>query len=79
MCGIVGYIDFRGYDIERHSFERMTDILGHRGPDARGVEFFDDVPFVALGHRRLSIIDLSEAAHQPMKSLNGDIWITYNL
>lgn len=78
MCGIVGYIDFRGYDIERHSFERMTDILGHRGPDDRGVEFFDDVPFVALGHRRLSIIDLSEAAHQPMKSLNGDIWITYN-
>lgn len=78
MCGIVGYIDFSGKPIEKDTFDRMTDILAHRGPDDKGVEIFQGVPFVGLGHRRLAIIDLSPAAHQPMSNEDGTIWITYN-
>ena len=54
--------------------ERMTDSIRHRGPDARG--FFKD-PWVALGHRRLSIIDLAAGA-QPMTNEDWHPWIIYN-
>ena len=52
----------------------MGDLVGHRGPDASGLFVDGDM---ALGHRRLSIIDLSEAGHQPM-SYGDDLWITFN-
>jgi asparagine synthase (glutamine-hydrolysing) len=52
----------------------MTDVIRHRGPDASG--FYRD-PFASLGHRRLSIIDVS-AGHQPMSNEDGVLWITYN-
>ncbi|MBI1922656.1 asparagine synthase (glutamine-hydrolyzing) [Candidatus Poribacteria bacterium] len=78
MCGIVGYIDFSGKPIKLETFDKMTDLLVHRGPDDRGVEIFRDVPFVALGHRRLAIVDLSSAGHQPMANEDGSIWIVYN-
>jgi asparagine synthase (glutamine-hydrolysing) len=66
MCGIAGFIDFNN----RSSLEILkkgTDVLQHRGPDGSGYEFFQ-LPNsqVGLGHRRLSIIDLSEAGRQPM-------------
>ncbi len=66
MCGIVGYIS-KDELIERSLFERMTDTLAHRGPDDRGT-FYED--YMALGQRRLSIIDLSEKGHQPMPYMN---------
>ena len=55
----------------------MTDALSHRGPDASGY-FFDQDKGVALGHRRLSIIDLSDAANQPMTSHCGRYIMVYN-
>ena len=60
MCGIAGCISKR--QINRKKFDRMVDIVEHRGPDDRGV-YFDGC--VALGHRRLSNIDLSMDGQQP--------------
>lgn len=56
---------------------RMADALAHRGPDDRGV-WSDPVRGIALGHRRLSIVDLSEAGHQPMHSEDGRWVLTLN-
>ena len=61
MCGIAGYYSFNGY-IKQENFEKMVDIVKHRGPDHRGTFYQDGL---ALGHRRLSIIDLSEDGCQP--------------
>ena len=78
MCGIAGFFDprRRGDDIEAVC-ARMIDRLAHRGPDDRGV-WTDPEAGIALGHRRLSIIDLSPAGHQPMASSNGRYWLSYN-
>ncbi|MBQ4230125.1 MAG: asparagine synthetase B, partial [Salinivirgaceae bacterium] len=67
MCGIAGYYAIKG-EPDKRQIERMTDVLRHRGPDAGGTYVG---PNVALGHRRLSIIDLSTAANQPMFSHSG--------
>lgn len=75
MCGIVGWINFNGENIDRHALIRMRDILVHRGPDHGGI--FIDGP-TGLAHRRLSIIDLSPAAHQPMSNEDETIWIVIN-
>ena len=76
MCGIVGFIDFK----KKTSFEvleKMTHTLTHRGPDGFGVEDFNFDHFqLGLGHRRLSIIDLSEGGKQPMCFKNH--WICFN-
>lgn len=80
MCGIAGFFDPSGHGDEaglRRVVEAMTDRLQHRGPDASG-SWVDPGPGLALGHRRLSIIDLSEAGAQPMVSANGRFVITYN-
>lgn len=80
MCGIAGFIDFK----KRSSVEilkRMTSMLAHRGPDGEGY-FFDETGFaqIGLGHRRLSIIDLTNAGAQPMEFdglqiiFNGEIY-----
>lgn len=80
MCGIAGLIDWQarmGPDATRRAVEAMTARLVHRGPDADGL--WQDTGGVAtLGHRRLSIIDLSETGAQPMVSADGDLVITYN-
>jgi asparagine synthase (glutamine-hydrolysing) len=55
----------------------MTDALSHRGPDDQGA-WVDPGAGIALGHRRLSIIDLSAAGHQPMASADGRFWIVFN-
>jgi len=55
----------------------MRDTMVHRGPDDAGI-FLSPDGAVALGHRRLSIIDLSPAGHQPMCNEDGSVWITYN-
>ena len=75
MCGIAGIYNFDGAPASPVTLKAMTDALAHRGPDGEGQ--FTDGP-VALGHRRLSIIDLSDAAHQPMPSADGRLVITYN-
>jgi len=75
MCGIAGVIHLDGSPVDRHALDRMTDALKHRGPDGRGLSIDRNV---GLGHRRLSIIDLSEAAAQPMQSDDGSIVLTYN-
>lgn len=73
MCGIAGTI---GWADER-VIKAMTEALAHRGPDDQGL-YVDKAGRVALGHRRLSIIDLSAAGHQPMSYANGRYWITFN-
>ena len=68
MCGIVGVCHLNGEPVSRALLKRMTDVLAYRGPDGEG--HFTDGP-VGLGHRRLAIIDLSEAARQPMANETG--------
>jgi asparagine synthase (glutamine-hydrolysing) len=76
MCGIAGALDLTpGLETAEDLVARMTDMLAHRGPDGAGL--FVDRP-VVLGNRRLSILDLSAAGHQPMASEDGRVWITYN-
>ncbi len=64
-----------GGPVARALLERMTRQLAHRGPDDEGF-FFDGS--VGLGHRRLSIVDLSPAGHQPMSNEDGSVWIVFN-
>lgn len=75
MCGIVGAINFNGEPISPALLKKMTDIISHRGPDGEGQ--WIDGP-IGLGHRRLSIIDLSAAGQQPMLSHNERFVLTYN-
>lgn len=78
MCGIAGFIDFSGVT-GLEVLVKMTDILTHRGPDKGGYELFQcDEYTIGFGHRRLSIIDLSNAGDQPMQSSSGKYWITLN-
>ena len=76
MCGIAGFIDGRAQDMDV-ACAAMTGALAHRGPDDRGYWYQRDVG-LAMGHRRLSIVDLSPAGHQPMGSASGRYRITLN-
>src|SRR5690242_11462404 len=75
MCGITGYICFDNSKADRLTIERMNNSINHRGPDDEGV-FIDGN--VGIGHRRLSILDLSSAGHQPMLSSDGKFAIVFN-
>jgi len=79
MCGIVGILSFRNsvFDISDSLLMRMRDTMEHRGPDGAGKWISPD-RHVALGHRRLSIIDLSECAAQPMSNEDGSLWVVFN-
>src|SRR5690242_1547393 len=78
MCAIVGIFNYSGTPRdEREDVCRMRDSMAHRGPDDAGVYVSDDGR-VALGHRRLSILDLTQAGHQPMGNEDGTIQITFN-
>ncbi len=80
MCGIAGSWDLRGSqeaNALRHTGQRMADALRHRGPDDAGT-FEDPSAGLVLAFRRLAIIDLSEAGHQPMSSVCGRYTIVYN-
>ncbi len=76
MCGIVGYIDTQN-QVDKTMFAQMVNTLQHRGPDDSGV-FFSDDNHIALGHRRLSFLDLSTAGKQPLSNSTQTIWITFN-
>lgn len=76
MCGITGYITLKS-KIQQSVIESMTDTLAHRGPDGKGSYISENGHF-ALGHRRLSFLDLSDHGQQPMKSESDATFITFN-
>lgn len=76
MCGLVGFITSRG-SIERNVLIRLRDTLIHRGPDSGGV-WINKEENIGLAHRRLSIIDLSHNANQPMSNEDGTILLVFN-
>ena len=75
MCGIAGILQRSGGPVIEADLQHMLERLAHRGPDDEGVYLADGV---GLGHRRLSIIDVTSAGHQPMANRSGTVWITYN-
>jgi asparagine synthase (glutamine-hydrolysing) len=75
MCGICGILQFNDESVSLPLIRKMADVIRHRGPDDDG--YYVDGQ-VALGHRRLAIIDLSPAGHQPMCNETGDVIIVYN-
>jgi asparagine synthase (glutamine-hydrolysing) len=76
MCGICGLYNFEtGAPADPGVIERMTGTIVHRGPDDAGIHV--DGP-LGLGFRRLAIIDLSPAGHQPMSDQQGTVWVTFN-
>ena len=75
MCGITGILHFNKLPDAPERVGRMTHAIAHRGPDAEG---FYDEPAIALGHRRLSIIDLSGAANQPFFDATGNYVMVFN-
>jgi asparagine synthase (glutamine-hydrolysing) len=75
ICGILGFSD--GFAADLSLATRMRDTLVHRGPDDAGA-WHSPNDRVAFGTRRLSIVDLSPAGHQPMSNEDGTVWITYN-
>src|SRR4029077_368693 len=80
MCGLAGFIDSScatGADALAIIARRMGDRLRHRGPDDSGV-WADAGAGIALGFRRLSIVDLSPEGHQPMESASGRYVIAFN-
>ena len=91
MCGIAGIFNYNGRSVDSKVLKKMTDVLYHRGPDDEGY-YVNSLDLqgknlkwkygagrgnVGLGHRRLSIIDIS-TGHQPMTNEDQTIWITYN-
>jgi asparagine synthase (glutamine-hydrolysing) len=79
MCGIVGALSFRGsaFGVTPAYVTRMRAAVAHRGPDGAGL-WVDAGGRIGLGHQRLSIIDLSPNAAQPMSSADGNLWIVFN-
>jgi asparagine synthase (glutamine-hydrolysing) len=78
MCGICGIRAVGdGFPVGRGIAEDMSEAIRHRGPDDGGAWESSDGR-VAFGHRRLSIVDLSAAGHQPMSNEDGTVWIAYN-
>ncbi len=92
MCGIAGIYNVNENWIDAHRLKKMCDIQKYRGPDDEGYyfntdngnRFFERPPesgvkaSIGLGHRRLSIIDLTRAGRQPMSNESGSIWLIYN-
>lgn len=78
MCGIVGIFraSYRSEQWEL-ALQAMTSCLAHRGPDAEGI-WYDPNMGIGMGHRRLSIVDLSSLGHQPMSSISGRFTMVYN-
>ncbi|MBI3978181.1 MAG: asparagine synthase (glutamine-hydrolyzing) [Chloroflexi bacterium] len=75
MCGIVGIWHRDGAPVDGAILEAMCRAIAHRGPDDQGIQAG---PGIGLGNRRLKVIDLSPAGHQPMVSENGALWLTFN-
>ncbi|TAN62770.1 asparagine synthase (glutamine-hydrolyzing) [bacterium] len=79
MCGICGAVSYSKNNlIEEGQIRKMCAALTHRGPDDEGIFIDKQGHSVGLGHRRLSIIDLSGSGHQPMSNEDSSVWITFN-
>ncbi|HRZ67238.1 MAG TPA: asparagine synthetase B, partial [Candidatus Omnitrophota bacterium] len=80
MCGICGIIDISGRSVGADAVKAMCSEMKHRGPDDEGIYLNTPGrgPSAALGHRRLSIIDLSSCAKQPMSNEDGSVWLVLN-
>jgi asparagine synthase (glutamine-hydrolysing) len=77
MCGIAGILNFNKQPIDKVRLKAMTDVISHRGPDGEGI-WLNENSHIGFGHRRLSIIDLSANASQPMHYLEKRYTITFN-
>ncbi len=79
MCGIVGVFNYAGKEshVSPAVLQRMTDEIHHRGPDDSGTYISPDRK-IGFGFRRLSIVDLSMAGHQPMSTTDQTIWLVFN-
>ena len=79
MCGLAGFVEPNGFNPEyAHQIGlQMSQAIMHRGPDDFGI-WLDSDSGTALIHRRLAIVDLSEAGHQPMISASGRYVLTFN-
>lgn len=78
MCGICGIFDPGGNkQIDEQIINSMADAMVHRGPDDHG-SYLNSAQGIGLGFRRLSIIDLSRAGHQPMSNEDGTVWVVFN-
>ncbi len=75
MCGIAGFVNLNGEIVNEKILKNMTKIISHRGPDGEGIYIDKNI---GLGHRRLSIIDISNKGHQPMSDYSNEIVISYN-
>ena len=79
MCGICGKVNFNGGEVSRELITEMSSRLSHRGPDAEGIYVkHGTTASVGLGHKRLSIIDLSQAGVQPMSNEDKSVWMVFN-
>lgn len=79
MCGICGILNLDGHPISRDAIHSMCTALIHRGPDDEGVYVSSQSkPSAGLGHRRLKIIDLTEAGQQPMANEDSSVWLILN-
>ena len=77
MCGIAGILNFNGNIVQHGDLQRMSDVIAHRGPDGEGF-WLNENKTVGFGHRRLSIIDLTDTGKQPMHYADGRYTIIYN-
>ncbi|MFH0846722.1 MAG: asparagine synthase (glutamine-hydrolyzing) [Chloroflexota bacterium] len=79
VCGICGVLSYEGnaFEVTGELIAAMRDSMVHRGPDDAGLYISSDKK-LGLGHRRLSILDLSAAGHQPMCNEDGTVWIVFN-
>jgi asparagine synthase (glutamine-hydrolysing) len=75
MCGIAGIFNFNKQPVSHQTIKTMVDVIAHRGPDGEGVYIDENM---ALGHRRLSILDITPKGAQPMGSHNGEWVIVFN-
>src|ERR1700739_4066520 len=77
MCGIAGILKFDNSSVTKDELKKMTDVIIHRGPDGEG-HWVNPGANIGFGHRRLSIIDLSDNGKQPMHYADGRYTITFN-
>src|SRR5580704_5959678 len=77
MCGIVTLMDYAGPGVDREELMRIRDGMAARGPDGEGLWISPDAR-VGLAHRRLSLLDLSDAGAQPMANSDGSLKIVFN-
>jgi asparagine synthase (glutamine-hydrolysing) len=77
MCGFAGFLSDNAGSFGLETLERMAEAIAHRGPDDQGL-WLDAEAGIALGHRRLAIVDLSQAGHQPMQSDSGRYVFVFN-